>query len=119
MTQEQRTEFAKLLVRKVRDRAIRNQDSQLYGKNLRVPTIKHWRELREAGNIDKYVEAIIADSVDEAIAVFLTALDDKIFSLSFKAANGERVVLDELAGEFCGYFMGEWREEYATERISP
>ena len=112
------TEFAKLLVRHVRDKAIRSSDSQLYAKNLKAPTAKRWREVRETGNVDKYAEAIIADCIDNAIGCFLLALDEGIFNLSFKTSDGENVSLDELAGEICGWYMGEWREQYTSERIS-
>ena len=112
------TEFAKILVQQVRDKAISGSDGQLYAKNPRARIANHWRQVRETGNIDKYAEAIIADCIDNAIGCFLLAFDEGVFNLSFRASNGENVSLDELAGEICGYYMGEWREEYSSERIS-
>lgn len=49
MTQEEITEFAKLLVRHVRDNAIKNCDSQLYSHNMKAPITRRWQEAREKG----------------------------------------------------------------------
>ena len=117
MTKEQFTEFAKLVVKHVRDKAIGSSDAQLYAKNSRAPIANHWRKARESGDMDKYAETIIADCIDDAIGCFLLAIDEGVFKLSFKTTDGEYVAADELEGEICGWYMGDWREHYSTKRV--
>ncbi len=70
MTQEEIIEFAKLLVQNVRDAAIKSADNQLYATNMNSPVAQRWRDARNSGDIDKFGEAIIVDTVDDTIAYF-------------------------------------------------
>lgn len=118
MTKEQIDEFAKFLIQRIRDNAIKSCDTQLYSDNLNSPTTKRWQKARESGNIDKFAETIIADCIDDAIFYFLLAIDKGAFSLSFRMPNGENVALsDALVGELAGWYIGEWKEKYSRERI--
>ncbi len=119
MTQEDTVKFAKLLVKYVRDAAIKGSDTQLYATNMNSPIAKRWREARNSGDIDKFAETIIVDTVDETIGNFLLAIDQQLLNLSFAASNGRNITLThDLIGELCGWYMGEWRYEYSSERCS-
>jgi len=119
MTQEEITEFAQLVVRKVRDNAIRSSDNQLYAENMNSPIAKRWQEARESGDINKFGESIIADCVDDTIFYLLLAIDEGLINLSFKSSSGKNVALsEEIVGELGGWYMGEWRTAYTSERVS-
>jgi hypothetical protein len=119
MTKEEITEFAQLVVRNIRDNAIRSSDNQLHAQNMNAPIAKRWREARESGDIDKFGESIIADCVDDTIFYLLLAIDEGLINLSFKSSSGKNVALsDEIMGELGGWYMGEWRSEYSSERYS-
>jgi hypothetical protein len=119
MTEEEITQFAKLLVKHVRDAAIKSADVQLYAHNMNSPIAKRWRSRKESGNIDKFAEEVIADCVDNTIFYFLLAIDEGLFKASFTASNGKDIPLaDDIIGELGGWYMGEWRSEYSEERCS-
>ncbi len=119
MTQEEITEFAKLLVRNVRDAAIRSADNQLYADNMNSPIAKRWRNARDVGNIDEFGEDIIVDTVDDTIFYFLLAIDEGLLSLSFTTPEGKDIALtSDIIGELGGWYMGEWRSKYSSERCS-
>ena len=119
MKQDNITEFARLLVQKVRDNAIRSSDIQLHAHNMKSPIAKRWRDARESGDIDKFGESLIADCVDDTIFYLLLAIDEGVINLSFKSSDGNNVALpDEAIGELGGLYMGEWRSEYSSERVS-
>jgi len=119
MIQEELNEFAKLLVQNVRDLAIRSCDVQLYTNNMKSPTAKRWRDAKNGGNIDKFAETVIADSVDDAIFYLLLAVDEGVLNISFNAPNGKVVSLTpDVLGELGGYYAGEWRSKYSAERWS-
>ena len=119
MTQEEITEFAKLLVQNVRDAAIKSADNQLYTTNMNSPVARRWRDIKNSGNIDKFGETIIVDTVDDTIAHFLLAIDEGLMNLSFATSKGNNTTLtNDLIGELSGWYMGEWRSEYSSERCS-
>ena len=119
MTQEEITEFAKLLVQRVRDSAIVSADGVLTTENMNSPIARHWRVARESGDFDKFGKSIIVECVDNAIFYFLLAIDEGLINLSFKTLNDKRVELtDEIIGELGGYYMAEWRSEYSSQRLS-
>jgi len=118
MTQEEITELAKLLVKSIRDVAIKSADVQLYATNMKSPTAKRWRDIKDSGDINKFAETIIADTVDDTIGHFLLAIDARLFNLSFNSASGKTVSTNDLIGELCGWYIGEWRSEYSSERCS-
>lgn len=116
---EEITEFAKLLVRNVRDAAIKSAENQLYAKNNDSPIAKRWKNAKNGGNMDELGESIIADTVDDTIFYFLLAIDEGLLSLSFNTSDGKNIALtNDIIGELGGWYMGEWRSKYSEERCS-
>ncbi len=111
-------EFAKLLVKEVRDKAIQSCDRNLL-PNSKNAISKRWREA--AGNgVEAVVRVVIADVVDSTIAHLLAAIDQEMLPLSFARSNGASINLVAVAtesGELSGWYMGEWREKYSKERF--
>lgn len=118
MTENEREEFAKLIIHHVRDMAIKSCDTQLHTKNLNSPTAKRWNEALKEGDPIKFAEMIIADSIDDAIFYFLLAIDDELINVSFKSASGDNLAFtsDNYLGELGGWYSGEWRMKYSNER---
>lgn len=109
-------EFAEILIKEVRDRALSNCDRQLL-ENAKSPSAKRWRSLKALEN-QELVKAVISDSVDQTIANLLTAIDQKILKLKFKSGDTE-VDLSEADDELTGWYMGSggWREKYSSQRF--
>ena len=119
MIKEEIIEFAKMLVQKVRDNAIRSADNQLYGQNLNSPIAKRWIEAKKGKDFNKFGESVIADCVDDTIFYFLLAVDEGLISISFQMPDGRNAPLsDEIIGELGGWYIGEWRNKYSSERVS-
>ena len=117
MTQEERAEFAKLLVQNVRDSAIKSCNVQLHAHNMNSPIAKRWRDAKNSGKIDEFGETIISDCVDDTIFYFLLAIDEGLLNISFTSSNGKSVALTgDIIGELGGWYMGEWRSKYSGER---
>ena len=118
MLQEEIIEFAKLFVQNVRDSAIRDCDNQLHAKNMNAHMAKRWRDAKN-GNMDKFAEMLISDSVDEAVFYFLWAVDEGILNISLNKPDGGTINLTgDIIGELAGEYMGEWRYKYSKERSS-
>jgi hypothetical protein len=120
MPTRQIEEFAKILVREVRDAAIRDCDIARRPESQSIGA-KHWRKLgvREC---DSVVEAIIPECIDSAIFYLLMAIDQEMLRLQFVTADGEVVDLNrdglsELAG---WYVLGRegWPAIYSEQRLS-
>jgi hypothetical protein len=110
-------ELGELLVRHVRDVAIRSCDLQLTPQSD-TPVAKRWRQaaLASGGAVPPHV--LIPDCVDEAILAFLRAIDQGLLRLSFTATSGETVDLREASGgELAGRYGG-WRAKYSKERFA-
>lgn len=113
-------EFAKILVEKIRDAAIRNCDRMLLPEN-NVAIAVRWR----AASVDTpelFARMLISDAVDEAIANLLIAIDQEVMPLSFTSSNGKTVDLTEVArssGDLSGWYGGSggWCEKYTKERF--
>jgi hypothetical protein len=108
-------EFAEILVRQVRDEAIRNCDVMLQ-HNSAAPHAKRWRK---AVVNPESLRPVIPDVVDEAIFALLRAIDEGGLRLKFVSAAGSEVDLtaegmSELAGWYVG--SGGWRAQFARER---
>ena len=98
-------EFAEILVREVRDEAIRACD-RLY--------------LNSESKDDAERKMLIANCVDEAIGYLLLAIDQGRFQLRFVASGGRVIdLVTEGDSELCGWYMGSggWRAAYAKERF--
>jgi len=112
-------EFAKILVREVRDAAIRDCDIGRRPDSQSVGA-KHWRKLG-AGECDAVVEAIIPDCVDTALYFLLHAIDDGMLKLQYVAADGKVVDLtSEGLSELAGWYIGPegWLSAYSEQRFN-
>jgi hypothetical protein len=120
MPNPQIEEFAKLLVRNVRDAAIQNSDRRLNPAAIHV-IAKRWRESARTGELNPIAKVLIPDIVDDTIFYLLHAIDEGILQLSFTDSNGRTINLSkESADELGGWYMGEmdgWREKYSKERV--
>jgi hypothetical protein len=109
--------FGQLLVRHVRDVAIRSCDLQLTPQSD-TPLSRRWRQAALASGGAVPPEVLIPDCVDEAILAFLRAIDQGLLRLSFTATSGETVDLREASGgELAGRYGG-WRAKYSKERFA-
>jgi hypothetical protein len=113
-------EFARLIVREVRDESIRSCDRQCqsgecYGVALR------WRDHLGGASPSELARSIIMDCIDEALFCLLNAIDTGVLHLSYVASNGNVVDLtDDGMGELAGwYVLGKegWRARYSEERF--
>lgn len=110
-------DFAQLLIRQVRDLAIRSCDVQLHAKNLNAPIAKRWNGAKNKGDIEEMAEMIIADTVDDTIFYLLHAIDEGVLNLSFNSIDGKVINLTkEGSQELAGWFIGEWRTKYSEQR---
>jgi hypothetical protein len=112
-------EFAAILVKQVRDAAIRGCDRKLR-QDARGPVAKRWRQLSRDANLEAVANTLIPDIVDETVFQLLRAVDQGILKLSFTASNAEKIELDEDGfGELGGWYMGVpgWRSTYSEERL--
>jgi hypothetical protein len=112
-------EFAKLLVREVRDRTIVSCDAQLQAQS-NSPTARRWRENLKDASSKALAMSMIPDCVDDALFHLLHAIDTGALRLSFTATNGTVVDLSsEGMAELAGWFMGSdaWRANYSQQRF--
>jgi len=102
MPNPQIEEFAKILVRKVRDAAIEGSDQNLNPAAIHV-IAKRWRESAHSGKLEPIAKVLIPDVVDDTIFYLLRAIDEGILQLSFTDSSGQTINLstespDELGG---------------------
>jgi hypothetical protein len=110
-------EFARILVRQVRDAAIRSNDVSL-GPQFTDAIAKRWRESARTGQLEPIAKTVIPDVVDSTIFYLLHAIDDGVLQLSFTDPNGQTVNLTKQGlSELGGWYMGEWREKFTKERF--
>lgn len=111
-------EFAKILVRDVRDAAIKTSDADLRPK-AKGCEAERWRHAIRSGNPEHIIKKIVPDIVDEVIAQLLWAIDDGRLHLVYKTSTGTTVDLaKEHSGELVGWYMGEWRETLSSQRCN-
>ncbi len=113
-------EFAKKIVRLVRDQAIRDMDFTL-DPSAKGPSAKGLQRVMDNGTPAEFAAALIPDTVDEAVFYLLDAIDNGL-KLSFTASNGKTIDLcaeghSELAGDYLGGADG-WRRLYSKQRFS-
>jgi|SRR5215469_6273361 len=113
-------EFAKILVREVRDAAIKSCDLCLRPDVSHV-IAKRWRESARAGQLEPVAKVLIPDIVDDTIFYLLRAIDEGALKLSFTDSNGRTINLSEEGlGELAGWYGGGtdgWCEKYSKERV--
>jgi hypothetical protein len=111
-------EFAQVLMREVRDPAVREADliAALHAKGK---IADRWRSARERPTAD-LIAAIIPDLVDLTIFQLLDAIDAQRLRLAVWDGDSECWVGLEVLGhaEMAGWVAGPrgWRDRYAVER---
>jgi hypothetical protein len=112
-------EFGRILVRQVRDAAIRSCDLQL-DPSSRAPVAMRWAAALATGTPEEIAQTVIPDSVDEVIFYLLQMIDQGVLQLSYTSEEGEVVDLSEVGlGELSGWYMGSggWRARYSEQRF--
>lgn len=113
------SEFAEVLVRQVRDAAVRSCDMQLEPET-ETPVAKRWKTSIASVGGASNAAMLVPDCIDEAVFHLLRAIDQGLLVLSYTASNGRAVDLSvEGRGELSGWYMatGGWRSLYAAERF--
>jgi hypothetical protein len=110
-------EFANVLIKHVRDNAIKNCDNILEDNSTDVG--KRWNEAL-TGDPKILVKTLIADVVDESIATLLYSIDQGLLKMSFETSTKNQINLSsDGMGELCGWYMGSggWRARFSRERF--
>ena len=112
-------EFAKILVEKVRDTAVRSNDRTLGEEHV---IAKRWSAAAVSGSPEAFAKALIPDIVDSTISHLLSAIDQEVLRLSFTASTGKTIDLATVSrdsGELSGWYKGGggWIEKYLKERF--
>jgi hypothetical protein len=113
-------EFAAILIKQVRDEAIRSCDRTLR-QDAKGPLAKHWNQLIQEANPEALVRALIPDIVDATVCALLRCIDEEVLKLSFTASTEKTCDLNEEGlSELVGWYMGMtgWRSTYSDERIN-
>jgi hypothetical protein len=110
-------EFARLVMRFVRDEAVRSADA-LFTNNGR--TGQRWREIVATATPEDAIREVIPDIVDAAVDCLLDAIDQELLPLYFRLGEGEPV---ELCGAndtpMLAWYRGDsdsWLARFAKER---
>ena len=115
-------EFAKLLMRHVRDRAIASCDL-LRNPACNSVDAKRWCRHQHSGLTDDLIGEVIPDCVDTALFYLLNAIDEGVLRIYFKANSGSMVDLvetgeSELAGWSAMGGKEGWRARFSKERFN-
>jgi hypothetical protein len=108
-------EFARALVRQVRDASIRSCDGLLQPQ-ASSPVALRWKSV---GAPASHVGVIVPDVVDDTMFSLLHAIDQGVLRLKFVSSTGREVDLtEEGKGELSGWYMGSggWRAMFSEER---
>ena len=112
-------EFARILAKEVRDRAIQNCDRQRR-TDAHSPLAERWRAVADTGDVTTAADILIPDCVDETLFCLLQAIDQGVLRLEFNASTGRAIdLVNEGAGELSGWYMSTdgWRGKYSMERF--
>ena len=115
MPSQEIEEFAKALVRQVRDASVRNCDSLLQPQAA-SPVARRWKQF-VASPSD--LKTLVPDAVDETVFSLLQAIDQGALRLKFVSGGGREIDLtEEGLGELSGWYMGSggWRAMFSEER---
>jgi hypothetical protein len=118
MLSPQIEEFARLLVKCVRDKAIKACDMNVRPDTTH-PMARRWKSAI-LSSPEKLTESLVPDSVDETIFQLLRAIDEGEIRLSVRSQNGSYVELTEVGqGELAGWYLGTdgWRAMYSEQRF--
>lgn len=108
------SEFAEMLVKHVRDRAIQMADVSLR-PDSNGPVAKRWR----AAGV-KQAEIVIPDVVDTTLFALLSAIDEELLHIIFRSREGTPLDLcEDGQAELAGWYMMSegWRATYSNERF--
>lgn len=111
-------EFAKLLIRLVRDVAIQSADRRLSADHA---IARRWKRAAVTGTPDEFAKVLIPDVVDDTLFHLLHAIDTGSLKLSFCSSSGKNIDLSESGlGELAGWYIGAdaWRAAYSSTRFS-
>ena len=109
-------EYARILVRQVRDRAVVNCDLLLEPRARSAPALK-WKTFTAPRS---ELDIVVPDAIDEAVFNLLFAIDDGMLRLKFVASNGRELDLaEEGRGELAGWYAGSggWRAMFSEQRF--
>ena len=109
-------EFARALVKQVRDATIRSCDALLQPQ-AGSPVAHRWKALATDSSD---LRTVIADAVDETVCGVLQAIDHGLLRLKYVSSGGREVDLtEEGQGELTGWYIGSggWRALYSAERF--
>ena len=114
--------FAEVLVRFVRDIAIRNCLARLTPEP-RNPIGKRYAAALGDANLEPIRDLIVPDCVDQAIFCLLNEIDGGGLKLTFTGPDGRQVDLTEDGlSELAGWYVMEeeegWRERFSRKRIN-
>jgi hypothetical protein len=111
-------EFARLLMKEVRDEAIRACDTRFHpGAGGR--TARRWKNLDPKTGLESIASTLIQDAVDDTVFQLLRAIDGGDLELSFTTSHGKKINLfEDGLHELAGWYIGipGWRSAYSTER---
>ena len=110
-------EFARMLVQRVRDSAIRGCDS-LLAAHSNSPEARRWRQITD--DVPS-LRVMVPDVVDATVFQLLVAIDEGALPLKFVHSSGREVDLTvEGRGEMAGWYMGSggWRPMFSEERFA-
>lgn len=114
-------EFAKVLVREVRDRSVASCDGQMNPES-NSPVAKRWRQHLSTDSSTALAKSMIPDCIDDALFHLLHAIDTGALHLSFVANDGSVVDLtNEGEGELSGWYMMSeegWRSRFTEQRFA-
>ena len=112
-------ELARILLREVRDAAIRSSDARL-DPSSRSPVAKRWQQEIQDGSAESTARILIPDIVDDTIFFLLRSIDQGMLRVKITSQEGRDVDLSEDGlGELAGWYMGSngWRPQYSTQRF--
>lgn len=115
-------EFAKLIIKHIRDRAIASCDMSR-DPDCNSLEAKRWRQIIKTSDPNQILTEIIPDCVDSALFCFLHAIDDGLIELFFRSSSGKLINLmetgeSEMAGRCAMGGPDDWRTKFSQERIN-
>ena len=110
--------FAQLLMKLVRDPAIREADRLARGA-IRGPSGRRWRALMAENSAQDLLLEAIPEIVDQTLFQLLDAIDTGAFPLVWRSADGVETTLQDLgSSEMAGWLAGgDWPNRHSAERF--
>jgi hypothetical protein len=111
-------EFARLLIKFVRDQAVKACDMHVR-PGTKYPAALRWKAAL-SGAPDNLPDVLIPDCVDETVFKLLSAIDEGALQILFRTSSGALVDLTEAGqGELAGWYIGSdsWRKTYSEQRV--